>query len=72
MTLQQMQGYVAALNGIRGAGILTVEYNGRRTTFQSAADIAKSIEYYEGLIDGLLNPCRPRRRAIYTTSNKGL
>lgn len=44
-TLTDLQSRLDKLETARGSGILTTEYDGRRVTFKSDADLAAAIAY---------------------------
>lgn len=48
----QYQAELTALRAALASGVLTVESNGRRKTYRSAADLEKAIRHFEGLGGG--------------------
>ncbi|WP_424363593.1 phage head-tail joining protein [Methylocystis parvus] len=53
MTPDQIDATIGKLETALASGVLTVEYDGRRTTFSSAADLIKSLDYFKRLKAGV-------------------
>jgi phage FluMu protein gp41 len=70
MTLEEMTAQRDALFAARFAGIRTVEYDGKRVTYASDAEMAAAITDLERRIAGLGEGGRKRR--ILTSASKGL
>lgn len=70
MTLDEMIAQRDALLAARFAGIRTVEYDGRRVTYASDAEMASAITDLERRIAELEEGSRKRR--ILTSASKGL
>jgi len=70
MTLEELTAQREALLKARFRGVRTVEYDGKRVTYASDAEMAAAIADVERRIAGLEDG--GRRRRILTSASKGL
>lgn len=70
MTLEELTTQRDALLKARFRGVRTVEYDGKRVTYASDAEMAAAITDVERRIAGLEDG--GRRRRILTSASKGL
>ena len=70
MTLEELTTQREALLKARFRGVRTVEYDGKRVTYASDAELAAAITDVERRIAGLEDV--GRRRRILTSASKGL
>lgn len=70
MTLEELSVQREALLNARYRGVRTVEYDGKRVTYASDAEMAAAITDIERRIAGLEDG--GRRRRILTSASKGL
>lgn len=53
MTPSEITAAIAALETALASGELTVEYNGRRVTYRSAAEIVSALDYFKRAAQGV-------------------
>lgn len=70
MTLEELTAQRDALLKARYRGVRTVEYDGKRVTYASDAELAAAITDVERRISGLGDG--GRRRRVLTSASKGL
>ncbi len=70
MTEAEMTAQRDALLAARWRGVRTVEFEGRRVTYATDAEMAAAISDLERRIDGAR--AGGRRRIVRTTASKGL
>ncbi|QLH37848.1 MAG: hypothetical protein HWD60_00985 [Defluviicoccus sp.] len=70
MTLEEMMAQREALLAARYRGVRTVEYDGKRITYATDAEMAAALADLEKRI-AATEMGTPRRR-MFTTANKGL
>ncbi|MBI2717680.1 MAG: hypothetical protein HYX36_02830 [Rhizobiales bacterium] len=70
MTLEELTTQRDALLKARFRGVRTAEYDGKRVTYASDAEMAAAIQDIERRIAGLEDG--GRRRRILTSASKGL
>jgi hypothetical protein len=70
MTLEELTVQREALLKARFRGVRTVEYDGKRVTYASDAEMAAALQDIERRIAGLEDG--GRRRRILTSASKGL
>jgi copper chaperone CopZ len=49
LTVQEIDGHIAALQASLASGELTVEYDGRRVTYKDTKNLLDAINYYQRL-----------------------
>lgn len=74
MTKEQIKGYIQALEEGLADNVLTIEFEGKKTTFDNAQGIVRRIKYFQEKLSAVgAGPRRgPRRTTVYTTGRKGL
>ena len=70
MTVDEMTVQRDALLAARWRGVRTIEFEGRRVTYATDAEMAAAISDLERRIDGARSGSR--RRIVRTTASKGL
>nr|BFD58904.1 hypothetical protein CKG001_10110 [Bdellovibrio sp. CKG001] len=74
MTKEQIKGYIQALEEGLADNVLTIEFEGKKTTFDNAQGIIRRIKYFKEQLSVTAagSPRGPRRTTVYTTGRKGL
>lgn len=68
MTTTKIEAALAALKAALAKGVRVVQFNGRRTEYNSPADIEKAIAYFEGQLESAGGTTRIKNIRLYSES----
>lgn len=74
MSAESINLKIAALEEALAEGALSVEYDGKKVTFDNAAQLIRRIRYFKNQLQEITGSKTrgPRRATVYTNSKKGL
>lgn len=74
MSTEDINAKIAILEEALADGALSVEYDGKKVTFDNAEALIRRINYFKAQLNSNGSPSRqgPRRTTVYTNSRKGL
>ena len=75
MSAEDIKAKIAILEGALSEGALSVEYDGKRVTFDTAEALIRRINYFKAQLTAATSTTSrrgPRRITVYTNSRKGL
>ena len=74
MSAETIRQKIAILEEALAEGALSVEYDGKKVTFDNANALIRRINYFKSQLDSVTGHKTrgPRRQVVYTRGNKGL